>query len=232
MFGFSFMDGHGHVVRARFCGSVSFMAVCVIRPLSFSGLIIAVISRGATVSAWLCSKMSFGQRAWTSSKMNDCISHYPQCWVCILSSLLELNWRVFQKEGMWYFATSTPCWFTPHLVLKMRMKTCKTAGLVAGSRSNVMTCWDSERRLCNQQGNRVTSARLSDGLSSPPSAHCVRPWQPNIVVGCWWVNEECGKVKYTGGACLTGKLPPQSSPTIAGHGSGCSRHYVIHQRWF
>lgn len=107
--------------------------LCVIRLLSFSGLIIAVISRGATVSVWLCSKMSFGQRAWTSSRMNDCISHYPQCWVCILSSLLELNWRVFlekkksleQKEGVWDFAPSTPCWFTPHLILKWEWKLVK-----------------------------------------------------------------------------------------------------------
>lgn len=29
----------------------------------------------------------------------------------------------------------------------------------------------------------MTSARLSDGLSSAPSAHCVCPWQPNIVAG-------------------------------------------------
>lgn len=35
----------------------------------------------------------------------------------------------------------------------------------------------------NQQDRRVTSARLSDGLSSAPSAHCVCPWQPNIVAG-------------------------------------------------
>ncbi len=29
----------------------------------------------------------------------------------------------------------------------------------------------------------MTSAQLSDGLSSAPSAHCVCPWQPNIVAG-------------------------------------------------
>lgn len=34
-----------------------------------------------------------------------------------------------------------------------------------------------------QQDSGVTSARLSDGLSSAPSAHCICPWQPNIVAG-------------------------------------------------
>lgn len=29
----------------------------------------------------------------------------------------------------------------------------------------------------------MTSAQLSDGLSSAPSAYCVCPWQPNIVAG-------------------------------------------------
>lgn len=49
-------------------GVLCFATLCllwllVIRLLSFSGLIIAVISQGATVSAWPCSKVSFGQRA-------------------------------------------------------------------------------------------------------------------------------------------------------------------------
>lgn len=35
----------------------------------------------------------------------------------------------------------------------------------------------------DQRDIRVTSAQLSDGLSSAPSAHCVCPWQPNVVAG-------------------------------------------------
>lgn len=38
-------------------------------------------------------------------------------------------------------------------------------------------------KTSDQQDSTVTSAQLSDGLSSAPSAHCVCPWQPNIVAG-------------------------------------------------
>lgn len=148
-------------------GVLCFATLCllwllVIRLLSFSGLIIAVISQGATVSAWPCSKMSFGQRAWTSSRMNDCISHYPQCWVCILSSPRTKLKGISQKKkkkGRKKFLLcrraceiSPPqhcCWFTPHLILKWewkRMKYCLLL-LMAGNGDNVMPCSDSELRL-------------------------------------------------------------------------------------
>lgn len=40
-----------------------------------------------------------------------------------------------------------------------------------------------------------TSAQLSDGLGSPPSAHCIRPWQPNIVAGVGELTRNVEKVK-------------------------------------
>lgn len=40
-----------------------------------------------------------------------------------------------------------------------------------------------------------TSAQLSDGLGSPPSAHCICPWQTNIVVDVGELMRNVGKVK-------------------------------------